>query len=71
MCRAGHRLVALVTGLRIHAKQVAVAQLAQDKGFAVLLKVDGAVFQSAARAMKALAQAARRCCDNCARTAQQ
>ncbi len=27
--------ISLVAGLRIHAKQVAVAQLAQDKGFAV------------------------------------
>ncbi|MNI36208.1 hypothetical protein D3C73_902510 [compost metagenome] len=51
MCRAGHGLVTLVAGLRIHAEQVAVAELAQHKGFTVLLQVDGAFPQAGACAI--------------------
>ena len=51
MCRAGHRLVTLISRLRIHAEQVAIAELAQDKGFTVLLQVDGAIMQAATRAI--------------------
>ena len=51
MCRAGHRLVTLISRLRIHTKQVAIAELTQQKGFAVLLQVDRAVMQTATRAI--------------------
>jgi len=43
LCRARHALVTLIAGAGVHAGQVAIAKLAQHKGFTVLLQVDGVV----------------------------
>lgn len=42
--------ISLVAGLRVHAEQIAVAQLSQHKRFTVLLQVDSTLVQAGLRA---------------------